>query len=270
MTEEMRAIKKAIREALNNRQITLEPYMPYSALTGTAAKPRCQAVNSYGMQCGNSAKDVGGRCRYHAETQQGTIFICCCGNEHDSITGLYAHRQFCIFNKEQRQDWLRILVRLVMHDMEQGEGKEWWVDDYLLATSWYIAATKLATSRPKGGLYPNPSDLWHYPTSYYSTSLLREYRIIERRNQWRDFKHFSRWALDKIDYYDYIESDGWREKADRAKLRAGMRCQLCNRYGTLNAHHRTYERLGNELEEDLIVLCRDCHKMFHANRKVAS
>jgi hypothetical protein len=48
----------------------------------------------------------------------------------------------------------------------------------------------------------------------------------------------------------------------------GHRCQVCNRgLGTLDVHHRTYERRGQELDEDLTVLCRACHGIFHEQRR---
>lgn len=75
----------------------------------------------------------------------------------------------------------------------------------------------------------------------------------------------------RVDYYAYIQSDGWRQKANQAKTRAGHRCQVCNRSGSevqLDAHHRTYERLGNEIPEDITVLCRDCHSLYEANKKL--
>ena len=67
-------------------------------------------------------------------------------------------------------------------------------------------------------------------------------------------------------YHDYIKSTDWRTRANNAKKKAGWCCQLCNQTGdksTLHAHHRTYERLGNELPEDITVLCSDCHNRFH-------
>lgn len=72
----------------------------------------------------------------------------------------------------------------------------------------------------------------------------------------------------RIDYYEYIKSDEWRAKADAAKERAGFRCQVCNAgLGiVLHAHHRTYERLGNELPEDITVLCKRCHYTFHKRK----
>lgn len=72
---------------------------------------------------------------------------------------------------------------------------------------------------------------------------------------------------DRVDYYEYIKSAEWKSKADAAKERAGGKCQICNKAGNLNAHHRTYERLGKELPEDITVLCRDCHELYELNRK---
>lgn len=74
-----------------------------------------------------------------------------------------------------------------------------------------------------------------------------------------------------INYYSYIKSTEWRKKADEAKSRAGHRCQVCNRpqsIVTLNAHHRTYERLGNERPEDITVLCHECHELFEKQNKI--
>ncbi len=68
-----------------------------------------------------------------------------------------------------------------------------------------------------------------------------------------------------VNYHEYIKSAAWRKRARGAKKRAKWRCQVCNKRGkhaTLNAHHRTYERLGKEWPTDLTVLCRECHAIF--------
>lgn len=69
-------------------------------------------------------------------------------------------------------------------------------------------------------------------------------------------------------YRDYINSPAWKKKSDAAKERAKYRCQVCNtKDEILDTHHRTYERLGRELESDLIVLCRSCHTLFETKSK---
>jgi hypothetical protein len=75
---------------------------------------------------------------------------------------------------------------------------------------------------------------------------------------------------DYLDYREYIQTREWKAKAMAAKERAGWRCQICNRHKdevTLDAHHRTYERLGNELPMDITVLCRDDHEMYEKAKK---
>jgi hypothetical protein len=73
----------------------------------------------------------------------------------------------------------------------------------------------------------------------------------------------------RVDYYEYIQSPEWKRKADEAKRAVGYRCQICNRHKsevTLDAHHRTYERLGHELPQDITVLCRDCHELYESRK----
>lgn len=64
-------------------------------------------------------------------------------------------------------------------------------------------------------------------------------------------------------YRSYMLTEHWREISRAAKERAGNRCQLCNESKNLQTHHRTYERRGDELPEDLTVLCDNCHGKFH-------
>jgi 5-methylcytosine-specific restriction endonuclease McrA len=64
-------------------------------------------------------------------------------------------------------------------------------------------------------------------------------------------------------YRQYRQTPEWRERADAAKARFGGRCALCNASDRLEAHHRTYERVGQELPDDLTALCADCHRAYH-------
>lgn len=73
--------------------------------------------------------------------------------------------------------------------------------------------------------------------------------------------------LRALPYEDYLQTPHWKRKREE-KLRAvGYRCQLCNSGSRiLDVHHRTYERRGEELDEDLTVLCRVCHNWHHERR----
>ena len=63
-------------------------------------------------------------------------------------------------------------------------------------------------------------------------------------------------------YYEYINSPRWKNRAKRIKEKAGC-CSVCKSVHNLNVHHLTYERLGREKKSDLVVLCRDCHAIEH-------
>lgn len=60
-------------------------------------------------------------------------------------------------------------------------------------------------------------------------------------------------------YEEYLDSPEWKEKQQAVLERDGHRCVACNRPDQLEIHHRTYERIGNELLSDLTTLCRACH-----------
>lgn len=74
--------------------------------------------------------------------------------------------------------------------------------------------------------------------------------------------------LKRMPYVEYLQTPEWQETRKVALKRAKYHCQVCNGTGVLDVHHRTYERKGEERNDDLIVLCRKCHSLFHENGKV--
>jgi hypothetical protein len=84
------------------------------------------------------------------------------------------------------------------------------------------------------------------------------------------FREERSWALANMPYREYLQTCEWHEKRAAARARAGERCQVCNSDGPLDVHHRTYEPRGDEREEDLIVLCRSCHDLFHRFGRLSS
>ena len=65
-----------------------------------------------------------------------------------------------------------------------------------------------------------------------------------------------------MNYQAYILSDFWQFQR-RYKLMECDKCEKCGRRHELDVHHKTYERLGDELMSDLIVLCVRCHNDLH-------
>lgn len=74
--------------------------------------------------------------------------------------------------------------------------------------------------------------------------------------------------LKYMPYDEYLKTPHWQKVRELAIERASGKCQVCNSTKNLNAHHRNYSRRGDEQAEDIIVLCRDCHKLFHQNGKL--
>lgn len=64
-------------------------------------------------------------------------------------------------------------------------------------------------------------------------------------------------------YQEYLKSDHWQMKRERKLQQSGRKCQICGQNGRLHVHHNTYERLGQELDSDLLVVCEKHHKMIH-------
>lgn len=66
----------------------------------------------------------------------------------------------------------------------------------------------------------------------------------------------------------YLQSDEWRALRSLAIETASRRCADCgirDETKSLDVHHLTYERLGDELLKDLIVVCRGCHSARHGD-----
>ena len=72
-------------------------------------------------------------------------------------------------------------------------------------------------------------------------------------------------------YSNHMHSERWKDIKRTLRSKFGNRCQTCNDSGErfiLHAHHRTYERFGQERLEDLTLLCDCCHKKVHKDNQI--
>ena len=72
-----------------------------------------------------------------------------------------------------------------------------------------------------------------------------------------------------IDYAEYLRSVAWARRRQWLFRMREFRCAICGiRYPArlLEAHHKTYVRLGNERVSDLAVVCRPCHARIHGEQ----
>lgn len=85
-----------------------------------------------------------------------------------------------------------------------------------------------------------------------------------RGEAWLAERQAELFELKTMPYGEYLQTDHWQRIRTGALRRAGYRCATCNASGvTLDVHHRTYERRGQEYASDVIALCRQCHSRFH-------
>ena len=68
--------------------------------------------------------------------------------------------------------------------------------------------------------------------------------------------------MNKKDYAVYLKSTWWVSFSKRIRDERKI-CEKCGIDKTLNVHHLTYANKGEEKDEDVIVVCRTCHKLIH-------
>jgi len=71
-------------------------------------------------------------------------------------------------------------------------------------------------------------------------------------------------------YQKHTRSMKWQRFKRRVRAARGNACESCGASGCrIEVHHVTYERLGNELPQDVRLLCVSCHAAAHLERKSA-
>ena len=69
--------------------------------------------------------------------------------------------------------------------------------------------------------------------------------------------------MNKYEYIEYLKSDEWKEKRKYIMDMADWTCSKCGNKAT-QLHHISYDNLGDEeLDTDVIALCKDCHDEIH-------
>lgn len=64
-------------------------------------------------------------------------------------------------------------------------------------------------------------------------------------------------------YNEYLYSNEWRTIRGSILSRDLESCLNCGDTASLQVHHITYDNVGQELNEDLITLCKSCHIEIH-------
>jgi 5-methylcytosine-specific restriction endonuclease McrA len=64
-------------------------------------------------------------------------------------------------------------------------------------------------------------------------------------------------------YETHLKSPKWKAISRKVILRAQGMCEGCRSRPATQAHHLTYERMGDEMLFDLVAVCDACHKKIH-------
>lgn len=74
--------------------------------------------------------------------------------------------------------------------------------------------------------------------------------------------------VEGLRYKDYMKSKEWRKRRTMYFAKFGNKCVVCKGSRNVGLHHLSYERLGGELDEDLVALCWHCHYKYHEKHGV--
>lgn len=71
-------------------------------------------------------------------------------------------------------------------------------------------------------------------------------------------------------YETYIASSGWATRRKDYFEAHPRKCSSCGSTSKIHLHHKTYVRMGRELDEDLVALCESCHSKVHKLHRESS
>ncbi len=86
---------------------------------------------------------------------------------------------------------------------------------------------------------------------------------VNIQDEWDILNNAPKKVKDKFEYLSYLQSDDWRRISSNLKVKRGLKCEQCGSDKNLQTHHKTYDNLYDEAEEDLEVLCKSCHDGVH-------
>jgi len=81
--------------------------------------------------------------------------------------------------------------------------------------------------------------------------------------QFMKVRSCDQWRRRYVDYKDYLESDLWAAIKKVLFRHRGYKCEICGTGKNLTVHHLTYDRIGAENLDDLLVVCKSCHRQIH-------
>jgi hypothetical protein len=70
-------------------------------------------------------------------------------------------------------------------------------------------------------------------------------------------------------YAAHLRSPYWANLKTKVMRRRGAKCEMCcASEKPLDLHHHHYRTFGRERQKDVAVLCRECHRLADAERRM--
>jgi len=88
-----------------------------------------------------------------------------------------------------------------------------------------------------------------------------DYLLIKEDIDKNNFEH-SRYGK----YMAYLGSPEWKTKRQMVLKRDSYLCQSCKQKEAVDVHHLSYDNLYNEILEELISVCVECHNKIHDDK----
>lgn len=66
-------------------------------------------------------------------------------------------------------------------------------------------------------------------------------------------------------YKEYLFTKHWFTRKIKYLKKHKRECVMCGGKNYIQVHHVDYKNLGNEKDEDLVILCKICHDKLHKN-----
>ena len=115
--------------------------------------------------------------------------------------------------------------------------------------------------------------LWHAAHHARRRLVARRWRRKDRsptRNRQEVERLRARYKADRRAYYatshwQALRKQVWARDVNAEGVPACRTCWRTSAQVQLDVHHRTYERIGEERLEDLVLLDSDCHKAIHTH-----
>lgn len=99
--------------------------------------------------------------------------------------------------------------------------------------------------------------------SHYNYDNWHEERKNENRNLWESVNERNSETSKFAKYSNYIQSNEWKIIRKKVLIRDNNLCQVCKKNSAEEVHHLTYDNLFREELEDLLSVCKTCHKEIH-------